>query len=327
MNIDEIRLKAINEIEKRRLAAENEHELRKREVLAAIPEIGEIESRLTQTASELSKLIIYRQGSSSDSFVRLRDNSIQAQKMIKLALTSKGYPEDYLDMHYRCSVCHDTGFLEFGGRCDCFKRLAARIAAEELNRTANMPEADFAHFSLDYYRGVTINGVDCYEKMSQVLTFCIQYAESFSPSSQSVLMFGRTGTGKTHLSLSIAKEVMQKDFTVVYGSVMNFLRSIEKEHFGRSEENSDTLAVLLDCDLLVLDDLGSEHHTAFYESVLYNIINTRINLRKPVIVSSNLSISELSNAYNERIVSRLMCTYTTLAFYGKDIRQEKKFRE
>ena len=322
MNSSEISRMAILEIEKRRLTAENQALNRKAEITAKLPQLAEIERALTQTASELSKAIISGKGGSSAEFAKIRDNSLQAQEMIRKILVSNGYPEDYLETKYTCPDCADTGFTE-NGRCKCFKALIKEISAKELNRTANMPYADFEHFRLDYYSGVVIDGVDCHEKMSQTLNFCIQYAANFSPISESILMIGRTGTGKTHLSLSIAKRVMEMGYTVVYGSVVNFLASIEKEHFGRVTDDSDTMSVLLDCDLLILDDLGSEHHTAFYESTLYNIINSRINMGKPVIISCNLSGGELSAVYNERIVSRLTCTYTILPFYGKDIRQQK----
>ena len=323
MTRTEIRHKANAEMERRKLRAENEAADRQREIYEKIPEIEEIRRMLARTATELSRMIISRKGDYKDNFEKLRRNNLDGANMIKELLRSKGYPEDYLETHYRCKVCNDTGYTE-REMCDCMKRLISKIAAEELNRTANLPDADFAHFSLDYYRGIVIDGIDCYNLMSKNLSFCREYAALFSESSDSLLMLGKTGVGKTHLSMSIAREVIDKGYNVIYGSVINILRSIEKEHFGRGEEGSDTLESICSCDLLIFDDLGSEHHTPFYESTLYNIINTRINTGKPMIISTNLSKEELASTYNERIISRIFCCCTLLLFAGRDVRQLKR---
>lgn len=323
MTRSEIRQKANSEMERRKLRAENEAAARQREIYTKIPEIEEIRRMLAQTATELSRLIIGRKGDYKENFERLRKNNLDGAHMIAELLKANGYPENYLEVHYRCDECNDTGFTD-RGMCQCMKRLISRIASEELNRSANLPDADFAHFSLDYYRGIVIDGIDCYSLMSKNLNFCIEYARLFSEGSDNLLMLGKTGVGKTHLSMSIAKEVINKGYNVIYGSVINILRSIEKEHFGRAEEGSDTLENVCSCDLLIFDDLGSEHHTPFYESTLYNIINTRINTGKPMIISTNLSKEELASSYNERIISRIFCCCTLLPFAGRDVRQLKR---
>lgn len=318
----EIRRKANDEMEKRKLRAENEAAARQREVYSRIPQIEEIRRMLAQTATELSRMIIARKGNYKDSFERIRKNNLDGAQMIADLLRANGYPEDYLQVHYRCDECSDTGFTD-RGMCECMRRLISRIASEELNRSANLPEADFAHFSLEYYRGVNIDGIDCYSLMSKNLSFCLEYARLFSERSESLLLLGKTGVGKTHLSMAVAKEVIEKGYNVIYGSVINILRSIEKEHFSK-EDIGDTLASVCECDLLIFDDLGSEHHTPFYESTLYNIINTRINTGKPFIISTNLSKEELARTYNERIISRMFCCCQILPFAGRDVRQLKR---
>ena len=325
MTRTEIRRKANDEMEKRKLRAENEAAARQREIYAKIPEIEEIRRMLAQTATELTRIIITRKKDYRESIKRLRKNNLDGARMIAELLKANGYPEDYLEVHYRCNECNDTGFTD-RGMCDCMKRLISRIASEELNRSANLPDADFAHFSLDYYRGIVIDGIDCYSLMQKNLNFCTEYARTFSEGSDSLLMLGKTGVGKTHLSMSIAKEVINKGYNVIYGSVINILRSIEKEHFGRGEEGSDTLESVCSCDLLIFDDLGSEHHTPFYESTLYNIINTRINTGKPMIINTNLSKEELVSTYNERIISRIFCCCNLLLFAGRDVRQLKRMK-
>ncbi len=317
--------KAENEIKQRRFNAENLLNSRTEEINSKIPEIAEIINTISQTSIELSKLIIRKEGNFSESFNKIKNQNLQGQAMIKQLLVHNGYPENYLEPVYICPRCKDKGYVD-GDRCSCFNKLLTYFAVEKLNSEANMPECDFEHFSLNYYKGITTqNCPDCYKKMSDNLNFCKKYADNFSLKSDSLFILGQTGVGKTHISLSIAKEVSSKGYTVAYGSLLNYLRIIEKEHFGRTPNSeTDTLQILIDTDLLILDDLGSEFQTNFYESTLYNIINSRINLGRPTIISSNLSVDELQKNYNERIISRLFSVFTTLMFFGKDIRQLKR---
>ena len=136
--------------------------------------------------------------------------------------------------------------------------------------------------------------------------------------SDNIIMFGRTGLGKTHLSLAIANEVLKKGYNVLYDSSLNYLNQIEREHFGKSD--GDTLSQLLSAELLILDDLGSEFTTQFYTSTIYNIINTRINRSLPTIISTNLDQDEMLKRYDERIASRLFTMYKSFELVGKDIR-------
>lgn len=317
--------KAENEIKQRRFKSENILNERTNEVNEKIPEIKEILNTISQTSIELSKLIIRKEGNFSESFNKIKTQNLQGQAMIKKLLVQNGYPENYLEPVYTCPECRDKGYIN-GERCSCFNRLLTRFAVEKLNSEANMPECDFEHFSLDYYKNIsTPNCPDCYRKMAENLDFCREYADNFSLNSESLFLIGQTGVGKTHISLSIAKEVSAKGYTVAYGSLLNYMRIIEKEHFGRaSNSETDTLQLLISTDLLILDDLGSEFQTSFYEATLYNILNSRINLGLPTIISSNLSGNDLQQKYNDRIVSRLLSVYRMLLFVGHDVRQLKR---
>ena len=134
-------------------------------------------------------------------------------------------------------------------------------------------------------------------------------------------MQGATGLGKTHLSLAIANVVLNKRFGVIYGSTPNILSKLEKERFRYTRTYEDSEKYLLDCDLLILDDLGTEYSTAYSSSTIYNIINSRIMMSKPTIISTNLSVRELEKVYSERLVSRIMGNHLRLRFLGTDIRQ------
>ena len=313
------------EISRRRFNAQNTRNARMNKIAAEIPEIPEIYTQLSQTAIELSKLIISKRDSFDKKFSEIQNSNIQAQQLVHRLLSSHGYSEDYLDEHFTCEKCSDKGYIN-GIRCDCMTKLLRKYALERLNKTANMPECDFEHFSLEYYRGKKANdGTDCYAKMSEIYTYCLDYANNFSLKLPSLLLYGKTGTGKTHISLSIAKRAAEKGFNAAYGSLVNYLSMIEKEHFGKTDiQTSDTMNLLINAELLVLDDLGSEFSTSFYESVTYNLINSRINLGLPTIISTNLSVNELQSKYNDRIISRIFGSYNTLYFVGTDIRQLKR---
>lgn len=139
-------------------------------------------------------------------------------------------------------------------------------------------------------------------------------------------MYGETGLGKTHLSLAIAGKAAEKGYNVIYGSAQDLLRKVENEHFGRAE-NEGTLDMMLEADLLVLDDLGAEFSSSFSQSVVYNLLNSRIASGKPMIVSSNLTIQEFNEKYSRRIVSRLFSQLVQIRFIGRDVRQLKRQRE
>ena len=153
--------------------------------------------------------------------------------------------------------------------------------------------------------------------------YCKNYADNFSLKSPSLILYGATGLGKTHLSLAIAGEVIGKGFGVIYGSAQNLLNRLENEKFGRSGQDGDTLSLLLECDLLILDDLGAEFSTAFTLSAIYNIINSRMLASLPTIISTNLEPGELDKKYDQRIASRILGSFTPVYFCGRDIRQLK----
>ncbi len=324
MNEDIFR-EALLTVQARRQQALVEYENRQNEVSMEIPQITEINSQLAQTASKL--LALAQSGRSiTEALETLQHENQEAQHLSANLLIRHGYPADYLDIHYHCPKCQDTGYTQ-DRYCTCLQDEVAAIGIREMNRQTHLTLCTFAQFSLEYYRNFTgPNGEDCYTVMQKILQRCRKYAEKFSTNSESLLLYGKTGVGKTHLSLAIANEVIQKGYNVIYDSVINLLGNIEQEHFGRANEHDDTLSLLLNCDLLILDDLGTEFDTTFNASCLYNIINTRLNKGLPTIISTNLDYIDIRAQYEERIVSRLFALYTSLQLVGTDVRLRKKMQ-
>lgn len=319
----EIYNRAINIINARRIAAKAENDRRFEEVNRKIPEIAEVNSQLAKTGLEIVNVI--RSGEDvSQRIESMKAKNLQAQELIRKLLRDNGYPEDYLQIKYKCEKCFDTGFTG-GGQCGCLKSTISALSVREMNRNSQIKLCSFDTFDISYFRGKTPEETTaCRDVMSRIFSYCKSYAESFSTESKNILMFGKTGLGKTHLSLAIANQVIQKGYDVLYDSAVNYLMQIEKEHFGRDDSGRDTLQSLLTADLLILDDLGVEYDTPFYTSTIYNIINTRLNRSLPTIVSTNLNHEGIQKKYDDRIVSRLFAIYQCLEFVGTDIRLIKR---
>lgn len=301
------------EIEERRTAAISQRKKRIEEIESRFPEIARVNKILSGTVTEIAQAMT--ETNVGEIIGKIADKNLEAQKERRQLLVSFGYPEDYLDIHYICDKCGDTGFLD-GNRCSCLETLARKYSIEQLHKDCHIALNDFSQFKLDFYPE------ENRQEMKTILDMCINYAESFSSKSDMMFFIGGTGLGKTFLSSAIAKRVMERGFSVAYDSLSNFLRKIEQEHYGRSE--GDTVNMLLSADLVILDDIGSEFRSGFNDAQIYDIINSRINYRLPTIVSTNLSYKELNSRYNERIVSRLLGMFIPVEFRGRDIRLKKR---
>ena len=217
--------KAISEIKNRRNIARAENNMHFEEINEKIPEISEINNQLAKTSMNLLNIIKSGQNI-SEKMEDLKEKNIQAQKIIKNLLTIHGYPEDYLQIKYTCEKCFDTGFIN-NEKCECLQKLIAKITANEMNKNSQINLCSFDSFDLNYYRGNNPESTAKYRNiMSKIYNYCKKYADNFSLSSSNILMFGKTGLGKTHLSLSIANEVLKKGYNVLYDSEKNILEVI-----------------------------------------------------------------------------------------------------
>ena len=311
--------KAQSVITKRRTDAFTRFENNLVTIKRELPKAAEIFEELSKLRLELVK-VVFTHGLNSDDIEKIKQKQQSLSADLTKLLMDNGYPANFLEVVYTCHACSDTG--DYGGKpCECFIKLVNHFNFEELCGVSQIKKCSFDTFSLDYYpEKETELGVSPKEKMAENLEICKNYAKDFSKDSKSIIMLGQTGLGKTHLSLAIATEVSKAGFRVLYGSAQNLLRAVEKEHFSGEDE---TIESILECDLLVLDDLGTEFESKFNVSQVYNIINSRLNFSRPTIISTNLTISELEARYEQRVVSRLVGEYISLGFIGNDVRQIK----
>ncbi|MBP3442923.1 MAG: ATP-binding protein [Clostridia bacterium] len=309
--------KADREIKRRLNEALSERERRHSEAVEKIPEILVIEDTMAQAGLATIKAV--GMGNGSEDFIKkLADINLDAQKKRRDLLVANGFTEDWLDVRYTCPKCKDKGSVG-GYACECYKLLLRSIEYEKLCSKLPVDKCRFDNFKLDYYPDGA--GISPRRRMESVLGYCKAYADDFSMKSPSLLLYGKTGLGKTHLSLAIAGKAVEAGYGVIYMTAQNLFNRLEREKFGRGEENTEQS--ILDCDLLIIDDLGSEFSTQLTVSALYNIVNCRGLEEKPTIISTNLIPDDLKNTYSDRIASRILSAYTILQFDGADIRQIK----
>ena len=293
-------------------------ESRRKEIDQKLPEYAKLEKKLADNMS--AALVDFSRGERKDTSrlkTALEDDLAVVKSMDKL-LEANGYPADYLEPVYTCPKCKDTG--NTGNEwCECLCKLTNELAAAELNKSAPLDRCRFDHFRIDVYPDDPDGdgGISPRKIMQNNLNVCREFAENFDGTGKGILMVGNTGLGKTHLSLGIANVIIPRGFCVLYSSVNELIRKINKEQFDDKE--GDTLALAKDCDLLILDDLGVEKVTDWSSSLLYEIINTRQNRCVPIIASTNLDLDELKDKYHDRISSRLF-GMRIMFFEGNDNR-------
>lgn len=309
----------------RRRRAEEETHLHRSAFYACYPRAQQIEWELSHTAVQAARAVLNGQEVKRQ-LTRLKEHNLSLQRELKALLQAAELPMDYLVPHYNCSECEDTGYRN-GRMCGCFRELLRETAYQRLNSLTPLSLSTFESFSLRYYSEESENGAPSPRRqMENNLRYCMDYAAQFSRKSSNLILTGPTGLGKTHLSLAIANQVLQKGFGVVYGSVNNLMEQLEREHFGR-EESDGTSSSLTACDLLILDDLGTEFRTAFSVATVYDLINTRLLRSLPTIISTNLKPSELLERYSERFTSRIIGSYRRIPFLGRDVRQQKRMEQ
>lgn len=297
-----------------------EHYLRQEKIYSRIPEIERIDTRLRTQMAELVGLTL-RGGAELNAAIKaLEDESLALQTKKAELLVERGYEMDYLDDIFSCKTCRDTGY--FGGKmCSCLKAMYNAEVTRELGTLLKNSDECFEKFDLSLYG-------DARESMEIVYNTCREYANSFSERSMNLMFQGGTGLGKTFLSACIARVVAGNGHSVCYDTASSALEAFETKKFSRDAQTAENAAVkverMLDCELMILDDLGTEMPTPMSVSALYTLINTRLVNGRKTVISTNLTDAELSKRYNPQICSRLEGEFTKLPFFGSDIRLTKK---
>lgn len=313
---------ARQELERRRARAEEKAATARDHFFDQCPRAREIREEMAQNAAGAAKAVLSG-GDVRAEITRMKDRGLALKAEYALLLQEQGISEKDITPQYQCERCKDTGYVD-GRMCQCMKNLQRQLAYDRLNMDVPLENSTFENFSLEYYK----EDDKAYHQMEKVFRACKSYGEKFRADSPSMLFKGGTGLGKTHLSLAIAQKAIEKGFGVIYGSAQTFAVALEKERFDRDlPEDGTTDAQLIQCDLLILDDLGTEFPSAYVNAALYNVINARMMANKPTIISTNLSLKELEDRYSQRFASRVTGYYGKLEFLGRDVRVQKRLRK
>ncbi len=283
---------------------------------AQMPELAQVDTLLQQNASRLLTAVLTKSGNLDA--IRAENQELQAAR--GELLLSRGYDVDYTEVHYECPVCQDTGAVGIQ-MCGCMKKALILMEYQSSGLGELMKTQSFDSFDLSFYA----DDAKALDLAKHVFSEAKKYAQTFDPkTSDNLLFIGNTGLGKTHLCTSIAKEVIDRSYHVIYETAQDFFFAMEQAQFGQGEKPD--ISRYFDCDLLILDDLGTELTNQFTVSCLYNLINTRLNRHLPMIVNTNLTQNELTARYADRIASRLFGHFRPFLFLGKDIRAQKLVR-
>lgn len=295
----------------------NRHKLdeRKDYVYSHIDGYKELEDSISTISVEHGKRLIAGEESALDELHSILKSLSESKKQL---LISAGFPEDYLDPIYDCPDCQDTGYIN-GQKCHCFKQKMTGLLYEQSNIREFLQTTDFSLLSDQYYTGEDL------ELFHKTLASCQDFVKNFPCQYQNILLYGTVGTGKSFLSGCIAKELIEKGYSVIYFSAVGLFDLLAKYSFDTKNKESlyNMYEDLYNCDLVIIDDLGTEVTNSFVASQLFSCLNERHLRQNATIISTNLSLAELRERYSDRIFSRITSNYLVRKLSGPDIRMYK----
>lgn len=298
---------------------------RKEEVYSAIPRIAEIDRTIALSSIEAVRSRL-KTGSNDTEATKERNQSLIAEKLD--LLKTHGFPADYLKPIYTCKLCKDTGLIG-NEHCSCFKQAAISHLYRQSTLERILEVENFDHFDITYYSKESdgTHQYTPYENMKNILNKTKAFTKEFDKEGGNLLFYGETGLGKTFLSNCIAKELLDSQHTVLYQSAIHLFEDVCGDVIMKKNKNpnsQETYRYLYSCDLLIIDDLGTEFTNSFVSSELYDILNTRMREKKSTLISTNLNLQELTDRYSDRIATRIFAEYKVYNFFGGNIRLAKR---
>lgn len=288
-----------------------------------IPRLGEIRRQIAALGLKKARLVLGA-GQGEDFDLEAAIGALAKER--KALLLENGFPADYLELHYDCPICKDTGYVE-GEKCACFRKAAVDLLYTQSNIREILEKENFEHFSFQYYSSEFTDpqsGVTALDAAHQAYDKAWYFIDSFGEEFNNLIIYGDTGVGKTYLTHCIAKELLDRSFFVLYFSAFDLFDLLSKNTFQKDIQSADMASFIYDCDLLIIDDLGTELTNSFVSSQLFCCINERIINKKATIISTNLDMNVFQETYSERIFSRISSNYIMIKLMGNDIRIQKK---
>ena len=306
---------------------ENHHKLeeRRQEIYARLPVVRQLEAEIAERSVACAKKLLEGDKSVLD---RLKEDLKDLREQKSLIIRAAGYPDDYLELHYRCPDCRDTGLID-GRKCHCFLQAQMKLLHAQSNLEDVLERENFNALSYEYYDDTEILpqlGITNAAYMRRVVAGCREFVRDFDKKHDNLLFTGSTGVGRTFLTNCIARELMDDFHSVIYLTASDLFDVFSRNKFDydNAEDMKDMYRFILDCDLLIIDDLGTELNNSFTSSQLFYCINERMNMSRSTIISTNLTLARLRDSYTDRVTSRIMSGYRIIPLYGGDIRLLKK---
>ncbi|MGH4119098.1 ATP-binding protein [Clostridium sp.] len=307
--------------DKVRLEEETNFRNRKTHIEKTHPEIIEIDQKIGKLCIELSISAMKSIYNRDEYLHTLREKIMDLRMKKSELLVSNGFDMDYLNLHYKCNKCRDTGFIG-NAKCSCFKQKVIDVYYTGSELKNMLKTHNFDNFKLDFYpsKKSDLESESPKKNIEKILSKSMSFVKNFDTSDENLLFYGGPGTGKTFLSHCITKELMDKGSFVVYRTAEELIKGLKEIRF-----NGDTSLeeMLINCDLLIIDDLGTEQISDFTKMEMFNLLNTKLLKQKKMLVSTNLTLGNLANTYSERITSRLLGNFTACKFFCEDIRIKK----
>ena len=298
-------------------------QIRKDEVFAKIPELKMMNESIASLSVEAAKKKLTDDNAG---YHQLKDK-IEELKTQKAALiTRAGFSADYFEPIYTCKTCKDTGYVN-GEKCSCFKQAVINVVYSQSNIKDILSRENFSTFSYDYYSDEEINpttGLSSLDTAERAVAECKRFIDDFDNKPKNLFFYGDTGVGKTFLSNCVAKELLEKGYSVIYFTAFQLFDILSKGVFSKDADAIAAHQNIFDCDLLIIDDLGTEFSNSFTSSQLFLCVNERILRQKSTIISTNLNMNNMVELYSERTLSRISSNYSIIKLFGDDIRIKKR---
>ena len=319
----------MKEYQKKEEMRKNQRDIKLADLYARFPEIRAIDEQISSLAIKHAARII-KEGITPEMAVEAVKSEKAVLESKRASILNKAMYSEDMAVEYDCDICKDTGFVD-GQKCKCYMEIMKKIMLSNVNGAKNLifdfENDTFDNFTFEWYSKDVIDSkinISPYENIKSVYMVCKDFCNNFGRDAQNLYFYGSSGTGKTFMASCIANEVSSKGYNVIYQSAYKLFQFMEDYKFCRIDREAPLYDDIYNCDLLIIDDLGTEFGTAYTCSVLFDILNSRLLNEKSTIISSNLNLGSLEKKYTDRVHSRIVGNFEVLRFLGEDIRILKK---
>lgn len=302
-----------------RTQEEEQQRNRKTEIYKRIPQISNLETLMSRNSLNVARVHLKAEENLEAAIQALKTENLNLRQEKMELLVAHGYPMDYMDLKFKCRKCNDTGFIA-GKKCSCYNGHLAEIVYEESHFKELMKDNSFMTYDDSLFDDKSVNpeyNKTVKQNMRDNLKMALRYVSEFSIHAENLYLYGPSGTGKTFLASCIARELLNDGNLVLYRTSAQLMDDIKDIKF---RDNKELENLVMNCELLIIDDLGTEMVSDLAKTEIFNLINIRLLHKKKMIISSNLKLENIRDKYSERLSSRIIGDFIFVPFFGEDLR-------